>query len=258
MPKPPTDLREHLVRARLAGDVQTSPGHVRENCRKLVDGDDRYTFGLNDWRDADIEEAVDAVRSLCGDDAVDRAPDGPGWIDPDAAADAIARHGEVLAEHAAAGSRVLVATGHPTGLLAHYIRLADALADAGCELLRPLDDAKVTDEDGQRRGVRFVAGVGCIWTGGDLVHSHRSVYAEQMLDALIEGEGPPGLVVGDHGMAGAAVERGIETLSIADVNDPALMLARARGRTDLVLPIDDNLVPSAFEPVTATMLNAIE
>jgi hypothetical protein len=47
-------------------------------------------------------------------------------------------------------------------------------------------------------------------------------------------------------MAGAAIERGIPTLSIADVNDPALPLAQVRGRTDGVLPIDDNLAPRAM------------
>ncbi len=30
----------------------------------------------------------------------------------------------------------------------------------------------------------------------------------------------PDLVIADHGLAGAAIEAGVETLSIADVNDP--------------------------------------
>jgi hypothetical protein len=55
-------------------------------------------------------------------------------------------------------------------------------------------------------------------------------------------------------MAGAAIERGIPTLSIADVNDPALPLAQVRGYTDAVLPIDDNLAPRLFVPVTGAML----
>ena len=63
------------------------------------------------------------------------------------------------------------------------------------------------------------------------------------------------VVIAGHGMAGAAIERGIQTLSIADVNDPALPLAQLRGRTDAVLPIDDNLAPSVFVPVTAAMLD---
>jgi len=38
------------------------------------------------------------------------------------------------------------------------------------------------------------------------------------------------------------------------VNDPALPLAQLRGSTDAVLPIDDNLAPRLFVPVTAAML----
>jgi hypothetical protein len=56
-------------------------------------------------------------------------------------------------------------------------------------------------------------------------------------------------------MAGAAIAAGLPTLSIADVNDPALPLAQVRGWTDAVLPIDDNLAPSTFVPVTAAMLD---
>ena len=57
--------------------------------------------------------------------------------------------------------------------------------------------------------------------------------------------------------AGAAIERGIPTLSIADVNDPALPLAQVRGLTDAVLPIDDNLRPALFEPVTSYVLEKV-
>ena len=38
-------------------------------------------------------------------------------------------------------------------------------------------------------------------------------------------EDRPDLVFADHGFAGAAIERGVETISIADVNDPALLVA---------------------------------
>ena len=36
------------------------------------------------------------------------------------------------------------------------------------------------------------------------------------------------LVVGDHGWAGAAAERGIDVVAVADINDPALPMARPR------------------------------
>lgn len=240
-------LRDHLTSSRLAGNVATPPTSTRTNCGKLAAGEPEYTFGLSDWQRATADDAVDAVAALCGPAAVEGDR---GWIDPDACLAGIERHRQVLADAARDGARVLAATGHPTGLLGHYGAIARALRAAGCEIVRPLDDR---DVPGHHR-LRFVDGVACACTGGDLVHTHRSVYAEAMLSAL---PAPPDVVVGDHGMAGAAIERGIPAVSIADVNDPALPLAQARGRTDAVLPIDDNLAPVRYEPVTAAVVDAI-
>ena len=61
-------------------------------------------------------------------------------------------------------------------------------------------------------------------------------------------EATPDLVVADHGFAGAAIEAGVETLSIADVNDPALIVARAQGRTEVVVVMDDHVAPDAYWP----------
>ncbi|MDP8969338.1 MAG: phosphatase [Actinomycetota bacterium] len=254
---PLAGLRDHLVTSRLAGRVATSPRSTLRNCAKLVAGRPKYTFGLSDWRTATIPEAVAAVRALCGGDpARARAQSGPGWIDPDSALRAIAGHRDRLSSLVAAGGgRVLLATGHPTGLLAHYGAIARALRAAGCEVLAPLDDTTLLDLPAGRRGLRFFDGVACVFDGGALRHTHLSRYMEAMLDALGGGPGAVDLVIGDHGMAGAAIERGIPTLSIADVNDPALPLAQARGRTDGVLPIDDNLAPSLFVPVTEAVLS---
>lgn len=246
------DLRAHLQTRGLAGEVATSPRHTVENCGRLVDGDDRYTFGLSDWRSATLDEAVTAVRRACGGDPASAVPDGPGCIDVDATLAGIARHRDALAEAAAGGARVLLATGHPTGLLGHYAAIGRAVQAHGCRLLTPLDDRMLwSGERGRPTGVRFVDGVATVTDGGKLLHTHRSRYMEAMLDAV---DGAVDLVVGDHGMAGAAVERGLRALSIADVNDPALLLAQARGRTSDVLVIDDNLAPRVFVPVTRAML----
>ncbi len=247
------DLRHHLIEARLAGEVDTSPGHVAANCKKLVSGDPSYTFGLSDWQSATEGEVRAVVADLCGEAAVDGDPDGAGWIDPDASLAAIEGHRAKVAVHARARSAVLLATGHPTGLLPHYMALGAALRDAGCELLLALDNCWLTEGE-NRRGVRFLGGVLCVWSGGDLVHSHRSRYMEAILGELEHQGRRPDLVLGDHGMAGAAIELGIDTLGIADVNDPALFLAQAKGRTESVMPIDDNLAPRLFEPVTAAIL----
>jgi hypothetical protein len=61
-------------------------------------------------------------------------------------------------------------------------------------------------------------------------------------------EATPDLVLADHGFAGAAIERGIEAISIADVNDPALLVAREQGRTEVVIVMDDNVEPDAYWP----------
>ncbi|MDP8978404.1 MAG: phosphatase, partial [Actinomycetota bacterium] len=77
-------LRRHLVASGLAGRVATSPRSTVQNCAKLAAGDDDYHFGLSDWRTATADDALDAVRALCGE--VRTGPDeldGPGWIDPD-------------------------------------------------------------------------------------------------------------------------------------------------------------------------------
>ena len=43
-------------------------------------------------------------------------------------------------------------------------------------------------------------------------------------------------------------ERGIETISIADVNDLAPVVAKAQGRTELVIVMDDNVQPESYWP----------
>jgi hypothetical protein len=103
-------------------------------------------------------------------------------------------------------------------------------------------------------GVRFIGGVDCVFDEASILHTHRSVYMEAMLDDLKLRQDCPDLVIGDHGMAGAAIERGISTLSIADVNDHALTLAARNQRHEAVLVIDDNLRPATYEPITTAML----
>ncbi len=147
-----------------------------------------------------------------------------------------------------------MATGHPV-LLPHYGTLAQALVGGGCLLLRPLEEDRdvMRTPEGEPCSIAYVEAVAALFHNGSLRHTHRPDYMEAMLDDLAGG--PPDLVVADHGFAGAAIEAGIATLSIADVNDPALPLAQARGRTDGVLLIDDGLQPDLFAPVTQAILH---
>ena len=253
-------LVDHLVAVRLAGRVATPLASTRHNCARLVEGDPDCTFGLSDWRDATLEEVLAAVRAAGGVEATGEAAEHPagGFIDPAATVDGIARHGDALASFVAAGGgRVLLATGHPSALLPHYGAIARALAAAGSDVVRPLDGVPLTGVDGRRGAIRYLDGVGALSFHGGLHHTHRPGPMEELLHAAGDAGGVE-LVVADHGFAGAAIEAGIATLSIADVNDPALPLAQARGRTDGVLLIDDGLDPSVFVPVTEAVLAAVE
>ena len=229
------------------------------NAERLVAGDPDCTFGLSDWRDATLAEVLAAVRAAGGSDLHPGTPDHPegGYIDPAATLRGIHVHRRMLAELVAAGGgRVLVATGHPAALLAHYAAVARALAASGCVVVRPLDGRLLTGPDGRACSVRYLDGVGALSRHGGLHHTHRSELMEAVLDAAGGREGVD-LVVADHGFAGAAIEAGIATLSIADVNDPALPLAQARGRTGGVLLIDDGLAPSSFVPVTEAVVGGL-
>lgn len=248
-------LRDHLVASRLVGEVATTAGNSVANIGHLLDGHPAYTFGLSDWKDASAQEVMDAVEAA-GGRLRGRPPGGRAGIDADAAVDAIARQRQVLAPFLArGGSRVLVATGHPFALLAHYGAVSRALATAGASVLRPLEGShdRLRAANGRSCSLRYLDGVACLYQDAALHHTHHPDYMEAMLGEV---GGPAGvdLVVADHGFAGAAVEAGILTVAIADVNDPALPHAQARGRLAVVLVIDDGLDAHRFVPVTEAVL----
>ncbi len=60
-------------------------------------------------------------------------------------------------------------------------------------------------------------------------------------------------------LAGAAAERGIDVVAVADINDPALAMAKAEGRAGIVLGMDDNVrpTPSAYDPLADYLLARI-
>jgi hypothetical protein len=68
------------------------------------------------------------------------------------------------------------------------------------------------------------------------------------------GQPMPDLVFADHGFAGAAGEAGLLVVGFADCNDPALFVGEAEGRIDVSVPLDDNVSPDLYEPVTAFLL----
>jgi hypothetical protein len=61
-------------------------------------------------------------------------------------------------------------------------------------------------------------------------------------------------VVADHGWAGAAGEAGVDAIGFADCNDPALFVGEAEGKVLVSVPLDDNVAPHLYAPLTAYVL----
>jgi hypothetical protein len=76
----------------------------------------------------------------------------------------------------------------------------------------------------------------------------RHTHQPDAMHRILEAERPD-LAFADHGFAGAAVEAGVETIAIADVNDPALLVAQDQGRLEHVLVFDDHVDPNDYWPV---------
>jgi hypothetical protein len=241
--------RDELARGLLAGGVAGTATHpldnVRGNALLLNEGDPDKLFGLSGLPGAfDLDAILDLVAEEAGAPIDHEARYGPVDIRPEpilAACDAL---GDRLARAAAAGERLLVATGHPVGLSLLYRALAGLASGRGVRLVSP--PPGIVWRDRRLPHDWFVDGwdgVAMVTDGGEPRHTHSPAAMERILDRV-----RPDLVLADHGFAGAAIEAGVETLSVADVNDPALILAKALGRTEVVVVMDDHVAPDAYWP----------
>ena len=239
----PAELVHGLVRGGAAGPVTS---HDRRNVRgkieRLVAGDPDLQFGIRGLGVMTADEVLALMARTAGFDPDPLQLDGPTAIDPARVLAACQRAGERLALAGARGERVLLATGHPAGLIVLYMAVGALLEAGGASLLRPLLGFEWR-EQGRHREVRYLNGVAVLTDRGSTRHTHQPVPMEWML-----GEVDPDLVFADHGFAGAAIEAGIDTISIADVNDPAPVVARHLGMTEHVIVMDDNVQPEDYWP----------
>ena len=241
--------REELQAGLLAGKVAGWAIHPLENVRNniglLLEGDPDKRFGLSGVSEAfGFDEVLDLVAREAGTPIDHDARNGGVWIEPGPVLDACEAMGERLARAGSGGESVVVATGHPTGMALLYLELARLLNAGGAMVLEPADGLEWTDAgSGQVRRIRYLDGVAMLTDRDSTKHTHGPEAMERML-----AEVRPDLVIADHGFAGAAIEAGVETLSVADVNDPALIVAKAQGRTEIVAVMDDHVDPDAYWP----------
>jgi hypothetical protein len=252
------ELREHLVRTRIAGAVDTPRQGNLRNYRKMAARNNDYLFGL-ELREWTAPKVLALMAERCG---VSPDPEyfyGADTIDPDLTIDALEAMAERLAAAAERRERVLLATGHPTGLLPVYLAAGHALRARGCAVLTPAAgwSYEVTTPSGPRtRHIRYLEGVAMLSGGGSLHHTHDAAPMRAMLaDLAADSENWPDLAMADHGWAGAAGEAGIDTVGFADSNDPALFAGEAEGKIAVCVPLDDNVLPHHYAPLTRYLLS---
>ncbi|MEA2506110.1 MAG: hypothetical protein QOH48_728 [Actinomycetota bacterium] len=237
--------RTALVAAGITGPHQS---HERaKNIAKLhalLEGGSDDSFGLGGVDRYSAGEVLGFLAELtgCSADIADLQCDEV--IDPDKTMSGIFAAAQRLEEHARTGGTLLVATGHPTGLLENHLRIADSFREAGGKLLRLREEERLAIP-GRGREVRYVGSVACLADWGQLLHTHSAA----AMEALLESQPWPEMVLADHGFAGAAIERAIPTIAVMDINDYALAVPAAEGKDLIIVPMDDNRPPRLYEPV---------
>lgn len=241
-------VKAELLNARITGPHAS---HTRlnnlSNLAKCVSGDPEYCFGISGSTLVSEQTVLGYLAELtgCSDDLSDHA--GCDTMDPDRTVAGMVAAATRLRDAARSGATLLAATGHPTGMLEHYIRIVDAFRGAGGKILYLREDERFsTGRKGKEAEVRYVGGVGCFADWGSLRHTHSS----EPMEFLLEADPWPDLVLGDHGFAGAAIERDIPTIAIMDINDPALAIAWGEGKDVSIVPLDDNRPPRLYEPAS--------
>ena len=242
--------REELVRGLLEGriagpDLSHPLDNVLRNMGLLCEGDSDKQFGMSGLAGTFTpREVLELVGRAAGFEPDPHASTGPVPVDPELVLDACEAVGDRLADACREGEQVILATGHPVGLAHLHIEVGRQLRARGVALLRP-HEGVAWREEGRHHSwqVRYLEGVAMLTDRASARHTHRGDAMVRML-----AEARPDLVFADHGFAGAAIEAGIDTVSIADVNDPALLVAKALGRTETVVVMDDNVQPEAYWP----------
>jgi hypothetical protein len=238
--------REDVARALLAGGMAGVVSHDRPNViwklSRLCEGDEDSQFGLTGVDELAFEEVLRLMAQAGGIDADPTVRHGVVRVDPEVLIERLELAGDRLAEAARAGARIVLATGHPDGPNILYAAVGRLMEEHGAEVITPAEGRDFKHR-GRRRRIDYADRVAVMSNGVRGVHTH-SPHAMEMILAADR----PDLVLADHGFAGAAIEAGVDTVSVADVNDPALVVAEAKGRGGPVIVMDDNVEPEDYWP----------
>ena len=244
-------LAAALERQRVAGWIDTPFHDVHRKVRMLVGGDRSVAFGMSELLPTTAEEVTGAISRLAAWD-MQNGSRGRSYVSPEAVAAQAAHAAERLRLACERGERVFFGTGHPTGPLELYARVARAMQERGAEVVRVAEGDSFEGYIGGSR-ILYVCDVACVSLAGDLMHTHSARPMEFLLASGMRVD----LVVGDHGFVGAGLMRGMDAVAIVDTNDPALVLAWSRGLPVRPILCDDNRPPGAYAELTRFLIDSL-
>ena len=125
-----TELRDHLVRTLIAGEVATPRQNNLLHFRRMAAGKPYYQFGLEFEREWTFEDIFALMVKRCGIDPDPSHFYGDDTIDPDLTIDALEAMGDRIGQAAERKETVVLATGHPSGLLPVYLAVGAGAAGA--------------------------------------------------------------------------------------------------------------------------------
>ena len=244
------ELASYLDSVGITGKVATPRQDNLRHMQLFLDGNEHLEFGVRLTRTWSLDEVFDLMHERVGTSADRDHLEGQDTIDAHKCVAALDRFADRFGAAVRSGSRILFATGHPAGLLPVHAALAAAAERGGATVVKVREGQPFRDGD-----IRQLFGVLAWHQYGGLVHTHYPEPMRLSLELLAsQGAPAPELIVADHGWAGHAASVGIPTLGFADCNDPGLFVSEAEGQLEVAVPLDDNLCPGLYEPMTSYVL----
>jgi hypothetical protein len=240
----------YLDRARITGEVGTPRQDNLAHIEGFLAGNEHLEFGVELTRRWSREEVFGLMVDRVGLHPDPAHAHGQDTISAERCIAALTRYARRFGEAVRAGSAILFATGHPAGLFPVYQHLAGAARRNGARVVGIEEGIRLQDGD-----LRQINDVVMFQQYGSLAHTHFPEPMRLVLAQLRESGAPVDFVVADHGWAGAAASAGLPTIGIADCNDPGLFVSEAQGQLEVAVPMDDNVLPHLYDPVTEFILD---
>ena len=239
----------YLEAARITGEVATPREANLAHITGFLEGVDHLGFGVALTRPWSWDEVFALMVEKVGIHPDPEHARGQDTIGTAQCLRKLTEYAQLIGQAVREGRDLLFATGHPAGLFPIYQELARAARQAGAEVVQIAEGQRFEGGD-----LRQINDVVMFEQHGSLAHTHLPQPMQLVLEQLTERDELPGLVIADHGWAGAAASAGLDTLGIADCNDPGLFVAEAQGQLLCAVPMDDNVLPHLYDPVTEFIL----